>query len=146
MITTYNTRPGRFGSVERVILSIREIGVNRAKDGTRSWVISPQNRQTNQGAYQSSVDLHLSIDKTSWIALRCFEDRPDGRPRFAHTSPFHLEVADRPLRPTKAERAYLVGRVADELKRHQGTLSKDALAEFENALQAYEKIEVRAAD
>ena len=29
----------------------------------------------------------LPIDGSSWIAVRCFEDRPDRRVRFAHTGP-----------------------------------------------------------
>jgi len=77
----------------------------------------------------------------SWIALRCFEDRADQRPRFAHTAPFHFEIAERPLRPRKEEIEYLIRRVEDELNRHQNVLSPESLTEFENALRAYKNID-----
>jgi hypothetical protein len=79
----------------------------------------------------------LPIDSMSWIAVRCFEDRPDGRVRFAHSGPFHVDVPGKPLRPRKEEVAYLVRRVEEQIKRSAGILPDDALDEYRAALRTY---------
>jgi hypothetical protein len=81
----------------------------------------------------------VKIDGSSWIAVRCFENR-DGRPRFAHTAPFHVQVPGKPLQPYQEEIDFLIGRVEDELKRHQGILPQSALAEYQQGLEIYRKI------
>jgi hypothetical protein len=97
-----------------------------------------ENRKTEAAAYQSKFSIDLPVETTSWIALRCFEERPDKRPRFAHTSPVHVRIAGESLRPRAAEVDYLVGRVADEIERHRGTLSEDELREYKAALKRFE--------
>ena len=109
-------------------------------NGKVSKTLKPENATSSRGAFVSAVDTIVPIERTSWIALRCFEDRPDERPRFAHTAPFHFEVADRPLIPLKQEVEYLIQRVEAEMQRHQGVLSQEAFSDFENALQAYKKL------
>ena len=79
-------------------------------NGEVARTIRPANRETER-AYESPIDEALTLDGTSWVAVRCFEDRPDGRVRFAHSGPFHVDVAGRPLRPRRAEVEYLVHRV-----------------------------------
>jgi len=106
--------------------------------------IKPGNQTSKQGTYRSLIDTKILIEKTSWVALRCFEDRPDQRPRFAHTSPFHLEIANRPLQPHEEELEYLIRRVEEELKRHQDVLSEESFSEFEDALRTYKNIDVLA--
>ena len=94
----------------------------------------------DRGPYESPIDAALTIDGTSWVAVRCFEDRPDGRVRFAHTGPFHVDVAGRPLRPRKAEVEYLIRRVEAQIDRSAGVLPGPALEEYREALRIYRKI------
>jgi len=106
--------------------------------------LSARNRKTEAAAYRSEFSIDLPVETSSWIALRCFEDRPDRRPRFAHTSPVHVHIAGSSLRPRTAEVEYLVGRVADEIERHRGTLSEDELREYKAALKRFESLRARA--
>jgi hypothetical protein len=74
------------------------------------------------------------------MAVRCFEKRPDRRARFAHTGPFHVEAAGKPLRPRKAEVAFLIKRVEDEITRSADLLPKAALNEYRDALSIYQSL------
>ena len=74
------------------------------------------------------------------IALRTFEKRPDGRVRFAHTSPVHVDIPDRPLRPRREEVAYFIERIEQEIERNRSVLPENALAEYGQALGAYQQI------
>lgn len=47
---------------------------------------------------EAHFDFNLKIDKSSWIAARCFEKQTDGNVRFAHTSPIFIHVKDKPFR------------------------------------------------
>ncbi len=99
--------------------------------------IVPANRPTDRKAHESPIDEKLEVAGSSWIAVRCFEERPGGRVRFAHTGPFHVEVAGRPLRPRRVEVEYLVKRVEDELARSEKLLPPPALDEYREALRIY---------
>jgi hypothetical protein len=90
-----------------------------------------------RAGFVSTFEIPVKIEGSSWIALRCFEDRPEKRVRFAHTAPWHVEVEGKPLRPRREEVEYLVARVEAELKRHAGVLPEPALEEYREALQAY---------
>ncbi len=125
------------GAVESVYQTKQiEVIVNGQVERT----LEAASKQTKAGGYRAEFETELTIDQSSWIALRCFEDRPDKRPRFAHTSPVHLHVAGRPLKPRKEELDYLVQRITDELRRHEGVLSPEAIAEFQQAKDFYEKL------
>ncbi len=87
---------------------------------------------------KTSFVANVGIRGSSWVAVRCFARMPDGRLRFAHTAPVHVEVPGLPLRPRQAEAEYLVTRVKDELARHRATLPQEALVEYEEALQFYQ--------
>jgi hypothetical protein len=102
--------------------------------------IRPANRKTGAGGYESVLDARLKVGGSSWLAVRCYEERPDRRVRFAHTAPWHVEVKGRPLRPRKAEVEYLVKRVEDQLKRGAGVLPEAALAEYRQGLPAYREL------
>lgn len=102
--------------------------------------IEPQNRRTAAGAFETTIDATIPIEESSWIALRCFEKRPDGRLRFAHSAPWFIEVEGRPLRPRQQEIQWLIERVKSEIERSKAVLSSDALKEYEQALQIYEGI------
>jgi hypothetical protein len=101
--------------------------------------IKPVNRETGR-AYESPIDEALTLDGSSWVAVRCFEDRPDGRARFAHSGPFHIDVAARPLRPRRAEVEYLFHRVEAQIDRSADVLPPPALDEYSQALGIYRKL------
>jgi hypothetical protein len=102
--------------------------------------IKPANGKTAAGGYESVLDARLTVVGSSWLAVRCYAEYPGGRLRFAHTAPWHVKVAGKPLRPRKAEVAYLVRRVEEQLKRSAGVLPEPALAEDRAALRAYKEL------
>jgi len=102
--------------------------------------LKPDNRPTQAAAFESAIDATVRLDGSSWVAVRCFEDRADKRVRFAHTGPVHVEMADKPLRPRRAEVDYLIKRVKDELARSAAVLPAAALDEYRDALRAYEEV------
>ncbi|MCH5376534.1 MAG: CehA/McbA family metallohydrolase, partial [Planctomycetes bacterium] len=108
--------------------------------GQISQRVPAANRPTPTGAYESPIDVGVTVERSTWIAVRVFEDRPDQRVRFAHSAPVHIQVADKPLRPRREEVDYLVRRMEDELDRNRGVLSDDALQEYREALSAYRQL------
>lgn len=95
------------------------------------------NRRTSAGAQECSFSTEVEIDGSSWITARVFEDREDGRIRFAHGSPVHVDVAGRPLRPRRQEVEYLVTRMKEELDRNRDVLSEEALDEYRQAMEIF---------
>jgi hypothetical protein len=102
--------------------------------------IKPTNRKTDAGGYESVLDARPTLDGSSWLAVRCYEERADGRVRFAHTAPWHVEVAGQPLRPRKQEIEVLVKRVEEQLKRSGDVLPEAALAEYREGLRAFQEL------
>jgi hypothetical protein len=102
--------------------------------------IQAENKKLHSGAYLNQINENVDIATSSWIAVRCFEDRPDKRIRFAHTGPFHINVKDRPLRPRQAEIDFLIKRMEEQIARNQGVLSEEALDEYRQAMRIYRKI------
>ena len=78
--------------------------------------------------------------------MRCFETRPEGRFRFAHTGPVHVDVdvAGMQLCPRGEEIGFLIGNIEAELKRNEGALPEAALEEYRKALAIYQEIGKRA--
>lgn len=107
------------------------------------WWRPAENRLAN-GSFQADIDLQQNLSTSSWVVVRVFSMLPNGRSRFAHSSPVHFEIEGRPLRPTKAETQYLIKRVEDELKRHEGVLREEDLAEFQEALAFYKELDKTA--
>ena len=102
--------------------------------------LDPQPEMTANASYRFEFSTTLGIKNSCWVAVRCFEDRTDDRVRFAHTAPVHIDIPDRPLRPRKEQVAYLMQRVDDEMKRNRGVLSREAIAEFEQARDIYARL------
>lgn len=113
-----------------------EIVVN----GVVAKTLKTQNTQTASGAWSSRINEKIEVASSSWIAVRCFEARPDGRIRFAHTGPFHVEVEGKPLRPRKQEIGFLIKRMQEQIERNKQVLPKEALDEYHRALKIYQKI------
>ena len=109
-------------------------------EGAVIKTITPQNQTTSSSAYESRISESIPVETSTWLTVRCFERTGDGRVRFAHSSPTHIDVTGKPLRPRRAEVEYLVSRVQDELARHKNVLEEPALAEYRAALAAYQRL------
>jgi hypothetical protein len=109
-------------------------------NGQIAKVIRPENKNTQSDAYRSGVSESIASDATSWIAVRCFEARPDKRVRFAHSGPFYINVKGKPLRPRKAEINFLINRSEQQIARNKGVLPEEAVEEYRRALRIYKQI------
>lgn len=105
--------------------------------------LMPKNGRTPEGAHETAFTAKVPCETSGWLCVRCFEDRPDGRVRFAHTAPWWLEIPGRPLLPTHLERDYLVHRVEEEIERSRHIVPAEALAEYEAALTRFRQLSVR---
>jgi hypothetical protein len=113
-------------------------------NGDVARTLDPANRPTDRGAFESPIDETVPIDGSSWLAVRCFEDRAEERVRFAHTAPFHIDVPARPLFPRREEVDYLIHRVETQIARSVGFLPEQALEEYREALRAYRALRASA--
>ncbi|KPK39160.1 MAG: hypothetical protein AMJ65_11915 [Phycisphaerae bacterium SG8_4] len=128
-------------SISGTAQSIHPLGaVEILANGRLAKTVEVRNKKLSSGAYSCKIDESIDVAASSWIAVRCFEQRPDGRCRFAHTGPFHVEVEGRPLVPRKAEIDFLVERMQTQIKRNEGILGEESLDEYRKALTVYEKI------
>ena len=92
------------------------------------------------GPFRQRIAADIKVESSGWVVVRAFESLPDGRERYAHSSPIHIEMPGRPLRPRKAEVEYLLLRMRAELERNEKVLPPDAVEEYRQALRVYEKI------
>lgn len=102
------------------------------------------NATRKSGGFENAIDETVPLDGSSWVAVRCFEADPDDRVRFAHTSPFYFDIAERPLLPRRVETEYLLGRVRAEIERNTGVLSDPELEEFRQAEAIYSRLNEQA--
>ena len=109
-------------------------------NGEVARTLRPANRRTERGSFESPFEISITIEGTSWVAVRGFEKRDDGRERFAHSAPFHVDVPGKPLRPRKFEVDYLIQRVEAQITRSSGVLPAPALDEYRAALKAYRAV------
>lgn len=107
--------------------------------------IKPANEPLEGGGFENAVSEVVSLDKSTWLAVRCYEPQADGRLRFAHSAPTHIDIEGKPLHPRPEEIQYLIRRVEAELARHAGTLPEAALDEYRTALAKYQAIAKAAA-
>lgn len=130
---------GRAYRVTGLAVSSRPLDrIEMVSEGEVALRVEPTNRKTESGAYESRFRATFSTDDSTWLAVRCLDDRADGRIRFAHTAPFHIEVPGRPLRLRRFEVEYLISRVRREMDRSSAVLPPEALAEYREALCWYE--------
>ena len=106
-------------------------------NGEVAETLLPSHRKTKLGAHESPFDTTVQLATSGWVAVRCWEDRPEGRFRFAHGAPFHVDIPGRPLRPLKVEVEYLIKRVTDQIERSKAVLPQAAISEYEKALAIY---------
>ena len=96
------------------------------------------------GGRTVAIDEVVSMTRSGWLAVRCFERHSNKRIRFAHTAPVFVEVPDHPLTPKKIEVEHFIERIERELARHKEVLNADALDEYREALAIYRELLSRA--
>lgn len=132
-------------SIELLSLSDRPISrIEVIVNGAVERTIKAQNEKTPEGAFATQCEVTAPVAETSWIAVRSIQSMDDGRNRFAHTAPWHIEVGAAPIRPRKEEIQFLIRRVEDEIARNASVLSVAAMAEFHEALRIYQDIARRS--
>ena len=128
-------------SVSGTAQSIHPLGpIEIVVNGRLAKTVKARNRKLPSGAYSCKIDESVDIAASSWIAVRCFEQRPDGRCRFAHTGPFHVEVEGKPLVPRKEEIGFLIERMQKQIERNESVLPEESLDEYRKALTIYQRI------
>lgn len=106
--------------------------------------VVPANQAQANGSFVSAFSAEVEFTQSSWLAVRCFEARANGRFRFAHTAPWWFEIEGRPLRPLREQVDWFVARVEEEIRRNTGVIPDAGLAEFKAALAAWKEIQARA--
>ena len=91
-----------------------------------------------EGGHEMQVELSVPISQTSWLAVRAFENRDDGRFRFAHTAPWWVRLPGSELKLRGEEQAYLISRVRSEFNRSKDVLDEASLAEYGRALDHWQ--------
>ena len=109
-------------------------------NGLVAKTIDVQAESVADGSYRYQIVTDVSLQGTSWMCLRCFEDLPNEKMCFAHTNPVFVDVPNHPLRPRKSRVEFFVKRMDEELVRNQGVLSEEALAEFREARDVYARL------
>lgn len=132
--------PAKYHVVGEVVSEAPLSFIEVLQDGVAVRTLMPQNRERADGARESSFDTTVTANGSGWLAVRCWEDRPQGRFRWAHTAPWHIEVARKPLQPRREEKEFLVTRMRLESERSQNLLPPEAQAENPTALAAYEQL------
>ena len=94
----------------------------------------------DEAPFVTYVRRGIPVMESFWIASRAWYTLPNGRKRFAHSSPTHVDVESKPVRPKKDEVEYLMKRVSDQIARSQDHLPKAAIDEYRQALAAYRKL------
>lgn len=107
--------------------------------------IKPENKATSTGGFSSTLSESLPLTQSSWVAVRCFDQPLGKRFRYAHSAPSHFEI-DGPVRPKRREVVYFIERMTQEISRNRGVLTAEELAEYEQALAIYKKLEATARD
>jgi hypothetical protein len=112
-------------------------------DGLPTQTLRGKNEPRPEGGYLNVFKADITLDRSSWLAVRVWEDRPGGRFRFAHTAPWYVRIASKPRHLRREEREFLVRRVRDELERSRGVISAEGETEYRSALAHYESLPVR---
>ncbi len=113
-------------------------------NGVVAQTLDIQPQQSPEGAFTYPIDLVETVHGSGWLALRCFEDLPDGKVSFAHTNPVFVEVPGSPLIPRRRDAAFFIKRMDEEIARNTGVLPDESLAEYHRAKAIYEAVLERA--
>ena len=127
--------------VQGTVLSDREVrAVEIIVNGEIAQTVPLAARKNAEGAFEAAFRADVVVTGSSWIAARCWEDRPGGRVRFAHTGPVYFDRAAEPIRPRREEADFLVERVKSEIARSGSLLPPEVVAEYKKSLSAYEAV------
>ncbi len=130
--------PIRIEVVSEKPITFGEILIN----GRPEHLLRARAQKTETGAFRSVIDQTIKPTKSGWFAVRFFEDREEGRVRFAHTAPWYVEVDGQSVRPSWQEREYLISRMKNEMQRSRGVVSEAGMAEYQQALDFYQSLTV----
>ncbi|MFO0908105.1 MAG: CehA/McbA family metallohydrolase [Isosphaeraceae bacterium] len=133
--------------IEGEALSARPLDrIELVVNGQIESVLKPVNEVMADGGYRSPIVQEVGLNRSGWVAIRCFERQPDGRVRFAHTGPFHVEVGGELVRPRRREVEWFIARMREELERNRTLRPDESLSEYRQALAIFEQIRKRAVD
>ncbi len=135
--------PGKVRVAGTVASEDRLAFLEVVQDGVPVRTVMGRNRESSDGARETTFDTEVSFEGSGWLALRCWEERPGGRFRWAHTAPWHVTVPGRPLLPRVEEKAFLVRRMELESERSRAVLPEAGRRENEVALAAYRGLSTR---
>ncbi|MBI3877590.1 MAG: hypothetical protein HY300_16795 [Verrucomicrobia bacterium] len=110
------------------------------QNGEVVWTLKNYTDSGQRSAPEGVFSDNGIVTDTSWFAFRCFEERPDGRVRFAHTAPWWVEIEGKPLRPKREQVEWFVKRTEEEIARNTGVIPDEGLGEFKESLAAWQKI------
>jgi hypothetical protein len=139
-------RPGQTVRVRGTAENLRPLDrVEIIVNGDVVRTVVPANQPGPDGSFVSPYDETVTLAHSAWVAVRCFDKAKDGRERFAHTAPIHVEI-DGPVRPRRREVQHFIERMEHEIQRNQGVLEPAELAEYEHALEFYRQLRTRTRD
>jgi hypothetical protein len=141
--TRFRMKPGKLRRVEIAgeIVSDQPVdAIELIVNGEIERCLSPASRRGREDARVVRFRETIELTGSSWIAVRCWEPRAEGRIRFAHTSPWHFDMPGAPLHPRRAEAEMLTRDVRREIQRSSGVVPAEAVAEYRKALAVYEGI------
>jgi hypothetical protein len=102
--------------------------------------LKPKLSELTRKANSVQFDEKITIAKTSWVAIRSIELQPDGRKRFAHTAPWHIQLRGESIKPEKLQVQYFIDLMKAEVVRNRTVLRPESLSEFKSALSFYRKL------
>jgi hypothetical protein len=94
---------------------------------------------TSEPRDRATWEFDARIEGSSWLAVRCFDKTSRDNPRFAHTGPVWFDDPSKPLRPHPRQLDYLRDDITRQIERVEALLQPAALAEYAEALQAFER-------
>jgi hypothetical protein len=132
------------GEKRRIVIEGRAIGeqpvdlIEIVLNGEVARKTRPRLARTRERAWESPFREVLEVDRSGWVAVRCWEEREGARVRFAHSAPTWIEVKDQPVQPRRREAEWLTDRTREELERSRTLLPPETVAEYQRALEFYQ--------
>lgn len=113
------------------------------QNGVATRTMMAANQRTENGSYRTPFDTTLEFTSSGWATVRCWEDRPDNRVRFAHTAAWHVHIKDRPHLPRREERDYAIARVQNEIERTSPFVPESVRHECASTLNHFNNLTVQ---
>ena len=97
--------------------------------------------EVHLSADSAVVKFEISVDESSWLAVRCFEKRNDKNTRLAHTSPFFVQISGKPFKLDQKMIQWFINRTDMLIKEKQGY--KDQTDDVKAALKIYQDAKLK---